>query len=74
MIKFILSLLLLIVFTGCDDVKDLQESRYKDYPKVCKDYLQTYDGRYIRGKGGTLSNIHTIMEYCKFRENQNVNN
>jgi len=62
------SLIALPLIIGCDDVKNLQTTRYANYPKLCKDYYQQYDGMFIRGRGGKLNQLDTIMEYCKYTE------
>lgn len=66
--KYLIIALTLLIFTGCDDVKELQETKYKNYPEVCKKFMQQYDGQSLRGRGGKLGRLDTIMEYCKFRE------
>ena len=65
-ISLLLSSLLIIIFVGCNDVNEQQRSMYKDYPKVCKDYFQTYDGEMMRGKSAI--GVRAVMKYCKFRE------
>lgn len=64
--KTITLIILSIYISGCGESSISDEEKYKNFPKVCTDYLKQYDG-YLLG-GHTSRSIYEVMNYCKYRE------